>query len=231
MKFDVPLELDDFDKIQQMMTDYQIILVDKTNKSKLLYKGEIKAEKKIYLEYFLKHYNAIKNIKAYMERPYYCEECHIGYSNQFKHQCKNKCDKCFDNCDKRNFTTNCSDCNREFYGAKCWLNHLNNNVCDKIKKCKKCFVEYTKDHKCDEFTCYDCKDKYTKLPHHCYMKPLNEQKLIEQDNLPKIIISFDIESSQDGGKHIPNLLICKSVCDHCWDIESKKQKETCSICG
>lgn len=95
-------------------------------------------------------------------------------------------------------------------------------------------------HVCGKFNCHKCKEQYEDNPHHCCMKPLNFEKLVEEDGKLKILVAFDIETasvSVNPGK--PNsfrqdavLLIAHVICDHCWDGATEtKTHESCPICG
>jgi len=64
-------------------------------------------------------------------------------------------------------------------------------------------------------------------PHYCYIKPKNLNNIISEDKINKIIVSFDIESTQENGEHCPNLLVSNTICDICY----KSNSNECSICG
>jgi hypothetical protein len=71
-------------------------------------------------------------------------------------------------------------------------------------------------HVCGKFTCKNCGVQYTEQPHFCFLKPKDEDKLIREDDVTKIIVSYDIESTQENRGHKPNLLISKACCDCCF---------------
>ena len=104
----------------------------------------------------------------------------------------------------------------------CYGKHLDEGVCQRKKKCELCEVTWDtkkdKHHTCERYTCSTCGVHYTKTnqPHMCYMEPKMEDKLVEEDSLPKAILSFDIESTQENGDHRPMLLISKVSCDNCF---------------
>ena len=89
--------------------------------------------------------------------------------------------------------------------------------CKGRKHCEECLCSYKEDkknpHVCGEYKCKDCEKKYTEQPHYCMLKPLDLDKLIKEDEINKIVVTFDIESSIDidDGSHKPNLLISGKI--------------------
>ena len=214
----------------------------------------------IYIEWLSKerHYNFIKSMETYVKTDYYCHSCKKGHY-QINHQCENICAVCFafpkcerdlsdesDESDKGENKLDCDICGITFVNKQCFNNHKDTNPKNRFRKCKaskKCNecgciyrVEKGKTHICGEYKCKDCSEIYTEAPHYCMFKPLNIEKLKKEDKQNKIIVCFDIESTltnDNSGnvKHKPNLLISETVCDVCWDKESKDKTIICNTCG
>ena len=210
--------------IQNHLPEYQIKVIDGSMKKNFIFQGPIK-DKKLYIEYLNQHFNSIIKIKSYMTHKYYCESCHQVFSNLFQHRCEHLCESCHEDCIKEDSEVTCDECKRRFKGFDCYNRHLNNRVCHYIKLCEKCGLEYRDKHKCDEFNCKKCHQKYQVQPHFCYIKSKNKEELQEEDKINKIIVAYDIESTQEGGEHVPNLLIQKTKCDNCSEVN-----EQCDRC-
>ena len=213
--------------IQKYYPQYQIKVIDGAFKNNWIFRGEEKLQK-VFIEYLENHYNAIISIQGYMTRDYYCETCHIVFKKLFDHCCESHCKNCYESCDKTPGKYTCSECNRDFEGSDCYERHLNNKICKYIKKCVKCKVIYKRKHKCHQYFCKKCNTNYDIQPHFCFIKPKNISDLQEEDNINKIIVSYDIESTQVGGEHVPNLLICETKCDKC-PINNEEKCEVCFI--
>ena len=219
---------DEWKIIQENYPEYQIKVIDGVYKSNFIFRGP-ENDKRIFIEYANFLYNAIINIKGYMTRDYYCEKCHVIFSHLFDHRCENHCKSCYTNCEKDDNIIKCADCNREFFGFNCYNVHLNNKVCAIIKKCKECDVTYKRQHKCQVFRCKKCSEIYTEQPHYCFIANKMKTYLEDEDTINKIIVSYDIESTQASGEHIPNLLVCQTKCDHCADSDVSTECEYCFI--
>jgi len=102
-------------------------------------------------------------------------------------------------------------------------------LCNYVKKCNECEVEYKKKHKhkCFKYHCKKCKRNFKEQPHYCYIKPLKESNIIEEDSINKIIVTYDIESTQINKEHRPNLLIQKTKCDQC---SGSTDNTNCKVC-
>lgn len=218
---------------------YQFIVIEyKTCKQ--LYKGP-DAAKEIYLLYDSdkKHYDLIKVMKAFIGKEFYCKHCNRGSSNANEHQCENICNfcKCQGVCEKDDDDEHkCLLCHRKFANPECLANHSRNWLCNTIKYCEKCELEYKErdGHKCNEFKCEHCRDKYVEQPHYCYVKPLKMEELKEDDSMPKIFVAFDIESmliqKDNYIEHKPILLCYWIACTKCWDNNITNNKPNCDLC-
>ena len=237
LQYNKPVTFNELLCIQNHFKNYQLMVINGNNKKEILFKGTTDAKNKIYIEHYNDHYNSIVNIKGYMGSKYYCDTCHIGYSCKHKHICPTGCKKCYSTtkCEisSSNFEIVCEKCSRDFLNQECYNNHKTNGLCEVIKKCVICERTYKKwiNHKCNKYLCLDCSDEYTDQPHRCYIKPKNIMKLMTEDNKFKIMVAFDIESTQEEEFHVPNLLIAKITCPKCWDYQKLDRSEYCDICG
>lgn len=241
------LRISDLPKVQQHLGDeYRIVVVDRYTYSKVFCSPP--APKLICLELIpdvqkedTGHYNLITKLAAYFDRYYMCIDCWFP-SNNTDHCCPNGCSQCRSNpaCSKPIYpdkSIECKDCYRTFFSSTCLANHKQNGTCSDKKKCKKCRVEYTcfDKHKCFTYHCKRCNKDYTFTPHYCYLSPLKEEDLKMQDMMPKAFVFYDIESTQkmmDGRMmHFPNLIICETVCDSCYDFTKKDRVRDCGMCG
>ncbi|MDI9312027.1 MAG: DNA polymerase [Limnohabitans sp.] len=233
------LNILNIDKVSEYLSNLvppvQMIIVNGHSRT-IDYKSSFN-EEKIYLELYNQHYNIISSIKAYMNKSYFCEQCFVGFNNKNEHKCKFHCDLCMKASICKGLSILCSDCNKSFKGSQCFNNHKELNVCENFKKCFKCDLNYKiKDnHKCLEYICKKCNDKYSITPHYCFIKPIDQQKLIEEDSKLKVIVTFDIESAivfeDNSHVHKPNLLISMTVCDECSLKKLDDSSYCCNICG
>jgi hypothetical protein len=230
LNFDVPVNQEALEKLQSVLTDYQLIVIDGAYRSNIIYKGKEENKNKIYIEYLNEHFNVITNIRGYMGKKFFCQKCHVAYRHFQDHKCSDQCDKCYSNCDKEEkVNITCTDCWRVFNGQDCYNRHLSTKLCTKIKVCPECEVihkDYGIKHVCGKYFCKNCGKHFTEQPHFCYVKPKNENDLRIEDEMTKIIFSYDIESMHERGEHIPMLLINKTCCDLCHG----KNIENCEIC-
>lgn len=232
-----------------LQSNIRVVVVDSSNKTNFLYRGP-KAKKTLYVEYLNPsydypngHYNYISNIRGYFKTRYFCETCDIGFSAKVSHLCNKACLKCCSEIEHSSIQINlfCEKCQQMFEYKECFENHLKNKKCKEICQiCLRKTYKYT-DHDCHVYHCRECKEPYhsSEQPHYCFIKPTNKEKLIENDNIHKIIIAYDIETIQKPQenikltsnetkklKHVPILLISQIFCDNCFDSE-----DICSICG
>ena len=214
--------------IQQNFPQYQIRVIDGSMKDNIIFSGP-ENRNKIFIEYLNNHFNAIINIRGYMTRKFYCETCHVKFSHLFDHRCKDHCKNCYEVCEKCENEINCDECKRTFKGLDCYNRHINNKICKYIKLCDECGVTYkdkNKEHVCDKYLCKKCYVSYDEQPHYCYISPKKIEELQKEDDINKIIVAYDIESTQENGEHVPNLLMQKTKCDKCAD-----SSEQCDLCN
>jgi hypothetical protein len=199
----------------------QLIVIDSQDHRNRIFNGPMLGNP-ICLEYIndkktnTAHFHFIKETTAYLNNSYYCVACNIGHNNN-THRCKNGCIMCNSTtkCAKQQDLVNCDVCSRAFYNIDCYNNHRLNDLCLKLKKCNICDIEYflnpKKTYECDKTLCKTCGKGYTICPHYCMLKPLKSEDLAEEDSKNKIIVTYDIESTQirvdKTSRHEPNLLI------------------------
>jgi hypothetical protein len=246
LPYDKEVSCDDFPKIQDILTDYQIVVIDGHSKTNRIYIGPHFKRTKIYIELIdsqkgVSHYNSITNINAYMGQSYYCEHCHKAFSHKYIHSCAFTCESCFifPKCSEVSAKINCKNCNIDFLGQECYERHLEgrNNVCKNRKKCLNCLVTHNGKHDCNSQKCRHCGEVFKFKHHYCFLRNLNIDKLAEEDSHKKIIVSYDIESqqnliSENIYRHDPDLLISMTTCNDCWsEIDSRRNNENCETCG
>jgi hypothetical protein len=214
-----------FNDMQEFLAtfDFRLIVVDSKNIGNFLYDGRPRNWqwfKTVYIECIMNkdggHFNWIKSMTGYQENKYFCRFCLSGHYD-LVHKCTYLCDVChnFGACEPVN-RVDCDICKRTFYNEKCLQNHFDQGFgCIKAKYCENCEIKFTGKHKCNEFVCNFCSEKYTIAPHYCMLKPLSIDKLTKEDSINKIIVIFDIESTLIGQsnnvEHIPNLLIASKL--------------------
>jgi hypothetical protein len=223
LDINTPMNMDIIADIQGYLLrkDIQIVVIDSSDHRNRKFIGP-NLQKQIYLEYIddgngNTHYNFIKEMCAYLGNSYYCVPCNMGHNNK-THICKNGCLMCNSpiKCAIIQDFIDCTVCSRSFYNNECFNKHIENKLCLNYKKCNNCDVEYInnpkKTHKCDEHKCKICNEFFTICPHYCMLKTLKNEDLATEDAKNKIIITYDIESTQikvddKSSRHEPNLLI------------------------
>ena len=128
----------------------EINIIDAEQFNSIVYTANKGSENKIYLLKTRNHFDVIKCLTAFYDTPYYCHECKKAYTKRDKHKCPSKCLSCFTYANNNECEGNeiiCEECNRKFFGKRCFKNHLKNRskvegktdiVCDTVKKCNDC---------------------------------------------------------------------------------------------
>ena len=117
----------------------------------------------------------------------------------------------------------------------------NISVCSQRRKCSSCKkllvgLKQQKEHECGNIDCPSCHEYIEAASHQCFIQiPKTPEELTEEkkekkkrkrrteaeaednsdDDKPPVLVFFDIEATQDTGKHIPNLLIAETEDDNC----------------
>ena len=127
----------------------------------------------------------------------------------------------------------CSRCRRNFFGSTCLAAHRENGTCEAFTVCGRCGhvmrSRLAAAHECGLTYCGNCNEKKAK-GHLCYLVPKKYARVTKDNvNLTTLgrdlcgdrsvfvggtdnriqFLFFDIESRQEEGEHVPNLLICQ----------------------
>lgn len=139
--------IDEVRKLQRVLKDYRIVIYD-PNSTRPLYTDErYNGKQPLNIMLCGNHYTAMRSVQACFGARYLCEECHTHTSTRAKHKCKYACSQCLTipRCEQEKILTFCPDCNRTFFGEKCFTNHLksrnkksNSTTCQTKKNCPTC---------------------------------------------------------------------------------------------
>ena len=211
----------------------QINIVDSDHFNEIIHtKNEESDEgKMIYLYKNKNHYDVIRSMPGFLCKDYYCHTCKKSYTLRDKHKCPKKCLACFkydSNCNGPEIT--CNDCNRIFFGQKCFDEHKrerskgkSNIVCALVQKCFECkrTVSNLKGHICGYSVCINCNEYCNLQDHKCYMNNVKTKGglctrggVCENLKPKKCCLCcktrtdqymfYDFETQQDTGVHIVN---------------------------
>lgn len=185
------------------------------------------------------HYSVILKPTAAFATQYFCDHCSTCYSERFGHKkCGVKCNSCL--CTPpctRELDVKCDECNRIFLNPRCYHNHIRNDLCSKLKLCKKCTVCYTvkknKKHICNQSYCKVCKG-IQPIRHECYM-PIKKVK--KETKNGSLFICYDFESHQnkplepDSRKFEHEVMLCvaQQSCVKCQNLDDLE--DDCENCG
>ena len=183
------------------------------------------------------HYDALTSPQGFFGKGYFCARCYQAYNHDGQHACTNNpthCGGCLQNgySDYREAyahyqspTVSCPSCRRSFYGPACLANHLGlthdgkpagsgrSSVCQSRKKCSGCLKllrgrQERQEHCCGYAPCPACKEQVDIQTHRCFVQVAPPQ---EEDAAPQPFhVFFDIESGQEDGQHIPNLVVAET---------------------
>lgn len=212
-------------KIQKYLNEYQIIVIDAQTKSNLFSGQQTSTKKRIILEYQNNHFNLIRSLTGYLNVHFFCIPCWKSYKENIRHVCPTGCEMCLSpiQCLGEKDSL-CHQCNRMFYSNQCLNRHIEMNICDKIKICRICKIQYTRsNHRCDMYYCKKCGEHYQKNPHYCMMRQLDSRKLQTEDDKFKLIVAYDIEAisapenilENDVLVHKPILIRSMVTCNKC----------------
>lgn len=211
-----PCGIPELNKFQQILTGYQIKVMSVDKPHMIAFAGP-EAPKKILLVKVDDHHHGCNLFSGFIERSYYCHDCERGYSNDdYKHHtckkiwckgCKKKSCPDWEEAKKTLVpgqwpipTHQCSECNRYFYGERCYSDHKSDNskelsICQMIKKCLSCKCEYEAAphkkkesanhpkwrHRCRWAECPFCLQQVDQATHQCYIQPVDPD-----DDEPKL---------------------------------------------
>ena len=130
------------------------------------------------------HYDLITNLAAAVSLRFFCSFCNKKYTHINSYVCDKICTACFTipSCVTNLPLILCWDCLREFYGEKCFQNHITpgslrgkskKTICKAIRMCTGCYkivheVKYK--HICGLFYCKQCQSRHL---HNqlCFVQP------------------------------------------------------------
>ena len=81
-------------KFQQVMDDYQIIVLSAEHFNAIVFEGP-KREKQIYLYLCNNHYDVITSVSSFLGRTHWCLDCKKGYDRKEDRRCNKACKCCF----------------------------------------------------------------------------------------------------------------------------------------
>ena len=230
---DRPVPLEAIPLFENVLRDYQIVIVSAEHGNAIVHKGPDR-EKQLILLSHDGHYEVITSLPGFLAKSYFCLKCEKGFNQDdlAHHRCPGlKCwcchqADCVDFLDKRRqgpATLDCWQCNRSFFGDTCYHNHLTktssgqpsnvvDGVCKTHRKCNQCGITYNlqkiKEHRCGENACPCCHPMCNLKQHQCYIQPIKQSEEEEEENT--LFVYFDIEARQDTGNHVANLLCAET---------------------
>ena len=261
---------EDYDRIAAVLAtpnghrrqEYRLVVALPNRKT--VFKGRHKTSNTIDILYSQAgHYFALTKPTAFFRNAVdprdrltdFCSACDLNV-DRMKHACESTCSHCKQMdmdivCQVEEAEVTCMDCKDSFPNPQCMQQHITNKACIHKAKCEACGKVYrpgSGKHVCYRTTCFICGEKYAKYLHECYIKGLNEEKLVKKDKQPTVYCFFDTETAQvprtmpDGStreKHVPVMVCVQVVCNLCWkDTESygewKAQNAgqvNCDYCG
>ena len=201
--FTLPLTRNiNFDEIYKLENhlNVQAIIYDKPFSGCIVYKGPCERRNKIFLYCKNDHCDVISSMTGFLSRSYYCDTCHIPYSNPKLHECLNYCKTCFsENCPETGSEIVCKDCNIQCRSIECFNRHIVStkdkpSVCERYWRCLTCkYVgsSTSRDtHLCGSRVCPMCKRQVLGV-HRCYMRATEPKQTSGK------FIFFDFECSQN----------------------------------
>lgn len=131
-----------------------------------------------------------------MRKHYFCGTCLKGYNDPRYHACVKKCRSCYRrHCPDMDgsLAIPCHQCGGTFPGLTCFNDHLassanGQSLCEKNRWCRECGsrlpVRKNEIHVCRGIYCKNCR-KNVPYDHLCYIKPVNEEDEVIDDELGK----------------------------------------------
>lgn len=200
-----PVKLEDLDKFQDFLADYQIKVVSARHLDTIIYRGKSNSRKVIhlYLDQERDHYDVIVNMQGFIGGVYYCIECEKSFNtNDFQHHsCPGKrcgCCKQLNCVDFLNKTlqehydmSTCETSERKFFGEQCLRNHLSktgtgqevsvmsaNCVCRTYRKCSHCHITLKgkEKHECGKQECNVCGKMENLSTHKCFLQKADPKR-------------------------------------------------------
>ncbi len=93
------------------------------------------------------HFHYLKSLASLLYTKFYCIYCKAGYKKKSQHCCPNACKMCRSKpiCEEMPIEGTCPGCNKEFNNEECYQRHLDNQICDNLKTCPECKINYSKE--------------------------------------------------------------------------------------
>ena len=222
-----------------------IVVISARAGNRKVYPGSPKYENKIFLYHSglpgKGHFDTIVKVNALLCKQYYCDKCDKGFKSRTSHKCDVWCNVCGrENCQKKNDSRSCPDCNKEVRSESCYIAHklekkrkgthiMLPSLCEQNWQCKECGISLKRNekenHECGEITCHNCGHNYMSNDKHlCYMRSFTS------DLDPDKFIFYDFECTQVDGKHRPNFVVAHSICNEC-ENNPVTAEATCKNCG
>ncbi|KAJ8019801.1 putative DNA polymerase [Holothuria leucospilota] len=243
-----PCSLDEVDRFQQFLQDYQILVISCLPKDPIVFKGP-ENHKKLCVLYQQGHFDVITSLPGFFDQNYICERCLKCYDKHERHRCDNVCTGCFkntkDGCQFEAWTF-CQECHRYFKSQACYDRHKfkptttkksarPKSTCDWVKRCEGCGKSVKDQHECGLSYCRACQMQMP-IGHQCFMQPVR-QKDREPEESIKGFLFFDFECRQEdvcsddsqAFHHIPNFCVVHRVCDNC--VMENDIQNNCDSCG
>lgn len=208
--------LQEIDRFQKVLTDFQIIVISFSNRNNVIYQGPLR-DKKIILYNHNTHFDVIKpnKLPAFFGYNFYCNVCKKYYNDIRYHPCRNFCHVCKKKtCTPTTTAIQCQKCNKVCRSQKCLEEHQKVNVksgfsnCDQSFRCTECnsIVDAKRKtvHVCNEFKCWNCK-AFVLPGHLCYIQ--HDDPKPPSDKL----LFFDFETDQSSGEHIVNFAVAQDI--------------------
>jgi len=222
-----------------------ISVISAASQNKRIYTGNLLYRRQITLYHVMDtrgcgagHFAVVTRMTGLLCRSYYCDKCDTGYNNKERHYCKNYCNICdskqcvIGKADTRFY---CNSCNVTCRSAECLQRHkLKPKLCASLFFCPKCHVRLRGfgrryrpliEHVCGEAFCRNC-ECYHMEDHLCYMRACSQPRKVKR------FLFYDFECMQEGeSDHVPNLVVCQSICEQCADETHVTPHSRCIRCG
>ena len=224
-----PCGLEQLAAFQRVLSpQYQLKVMCRSKPFFILFRGP-DAPHQIQLIKSDDHYEGCTSFSAFVNKSYWCHHCDRGFDSRGlgKHACEGRtCRACardmrhpFPDYDKnRSPDTYCNECNRRFYGPRCFQYHRDNGQCQSWKTCRSCQATYQvkkgKRHRCGYAKCYSCQETVDMTQHRCYIQPPGESRepVNEEEEdpppPPPQLVYADIEAMQTADRGFTANLLC-----------------------
>ena len=191
-----------------MVEDYQIVVLSADHFNAIIFEGP-KRENQIYLYLYNNQYDIITSVSSFLGRNYWYLDCKKRYDKQEEQRCKKVCKCCFtEGCQgvaEKAPWRECGTCQRMF--EMCW--NCEEFVDPNTHRCymKPIVIEENEDQEQQE---QQKKKKKSRRKRRRVSEEMISHEVEEedrQDEEGQEYLFVDIESRQDDGQHIANLLI------------------------